>query len=122
MSLWTQVLKLAQDHPEYRKYLVPIFRKVASSDLKVDQETIKTSIGTVKHLRIKGHGQRNLSWEEMQEIKDREAGKEALAIEVFPPHNEIVNVHNVRHLWVIPKEALPFGLKEQDGDVVVITK
>lgn len=53
----------------------------------------------------------NITWQELQQIK-RECGYWAhTAVEVFPPDRDVVNVANMRHLWVLP-EALPFAWKK----------
>lgn len=44
----------------------------------------------------------DVSWDELQEIK-RQIGLGGMyAIEVYPRDGDIVNVANMRHLWVLP--------------------
>lgn len=44
-----------------------------------------------------------ISWEDLQRLK-RECGRGHLdAVEVFPADIDIVNVANLRHLWVLPE-------------------
>lgn len=51
-----------------------------------------------------------LSWDDLQRLK-REAGfGDREAVEVYPPDESVVNVGNLRHLWVLP-ERLPFSWK-----------
>lgn len=33
------------------------------------------------------------------------------AVEIFPPDVDIVNIANMRHLWVVPAEMVPFAWK-----------
>lgn len=40
-----------------------------------------------------------ITFDEMQEIKNTIWGKEAVAIEVFPPQSLLVNTGNFRHIW-----------------------
>lgn len=48
-----------------------------------------------------------ISWEDLQRLK-REAGYGAFdAVEVYPADTDVVNVANMRHLWVMQSE-LPF--------------
>jgi hypothetical protein len=43
-----------------------------------------------------------LTWDELQRIK-RECGFGlAEAVEVYPPDRDVVNVANLRHLWILP--------------------
>ena len=49
-----------------------------------------------------------ISWDELQEIKNSCGYADADAVEIFPAQSDIVNVANMRHLWVM-LEKLPFG-------------
>ena len=43
-----------------------------------------------------------ITWDELQRLK-REAGYGSwLAVEVYPPDSAVVNVANIRHLWILP--------------------
>ncbi len=63
----------------------------------------------VRHLAVSSLSQIRPSWYEMQRIKDELAGEDATAVEVYPPHAEIVDGADMFHIWVLP-EHLPFGL------------
>ena len=46
----------------------------------------------------------NISWDELQEVK-RQCGRgNKDAVEIYPADKDIVNVANMRHLWVLPDE------------------
>ena len=46
-----------------------------------------------------------------QEIKDDLFGEKRVAIEVFPAAKNLVDICDVYHLWVLPKDfKLPFGI------------
>jgi hypothetical protein len=47
-----------------------------------------------------------LTWDELQYFKDIVWGKDAIAIEVYPPSGEVVNFGNFRHLWRWHKDPL----------------
>ena len=52
-----------------------------------------------------------ISWEELQQIK-RECGYgEADAVEVFPSDDNVVNVANMRHLWIMA-EPISFAWRK----------
>ena len=56
-----------------------------------------------------GEWQQGISWEDMQRLK-REAGYgNHDAVEVFPPDDDVVNVANMRHLWILPRGAVSFA-------------
>ena len=43
-----------------------------------------------------------ISWDELQQIKNEAGYGDWTAVEIFPPDCEIVNVANMRHLWILP--------------------
>lgn len=56
----------------------------------------------------------NIPWEDLQRLK-REAGYEDhVAVEIYPPDADEVNVSNMRHLWVLP-EAPSYMWRNGDG-------
>jgi len=48
------------------------------------------------------------TWDELQNIKSVIGYGHRQAIEFYPQDSEVVNVANIRHLWVLP-EPLPFA-------------
>ena len=51
-----------------------------------------------------------ITWDDLQAIKDHLWPKR-IAVEVYPPKDKIVNVADMRWLWVLPEGAsLPFNL------------
>jgi len=52
-----------------------------------------------------------LTWDEIQEIKRQIGLAEFFAVEVYPRDRDIVNVANLRHIWVLP-EPLAFAWKK----------
>jgi hypothetical protein len=52
----------------------------------------------------------NISWDDLQRIKSECGRGDREAVEVFPPNLDVVNVANMRHLWVLPAgERLAFS-------------
>lgn len=52
-----------------------------------------------------------ITWDDLQRIKDG-FWPERIAVEVYPPRGKIIDVANVRWLWVLPRGAiLPFNLQ-----------
>ncbi len=50
----------------------------------------------------------NITWDELQRIKNECGYTLHDAVEVFPAEKDVVNVANMRHLWVM-KDPLPFA-------------
>lgn len=60
--------------------------------------------------RALGRWRDGISWDELMQVK-RECGYgEAFAVECYPEDSQVVNVANLRHLFVMP-ERLPFAWK-----------
>jgi hypothetical protein len=49
-----------------------------------------------------GQWEENLSWDELMEIKRQAGYGDRYAVEVLPGDDDIVNVANMRHFWVMP--------------------
>lgn len=41
----------------------------------------------------------SITWDELQELKNEYFGPDVVAIEVYPPHSNVVNSLPMRHLW-----------------------
>ncbi len=54
-------------------------------------------------LRGDGRANDNISWEDLQRIKREIGHGETYAIEVYPRDSDVVNVANMRHLWLFAK-------------------
>jgi len=67
-----------------------------------------------EHFAIASLSQTRPTWPEMQRIKDELAGHDRTGVEVYPPHDEIVDQADMYHLWVLP-EPLPFTLAKREG-------
>lgn len=81
----------------------------------VMSRAIKTEWGVVEHVTIKrtegGLWSGDIPWVVKQEIKDELFGIRSTAIEVFPAKKNLVDIADVYHLWVLPKDfKLPFGI------------
>lgn len=59
---------------------------------------------TINRCRIKAGGwEGGISWDTIQRLK-REAGYgDSWAVECYPPDNQVVNVANLRHLFLLPE-------------------
>lgn len=73
---------------------------------------IRTDWGTVEHATIQRlGGSGDIPWAVKQEIKNELFGEKRTAIEVFPTAKNLIDVCDVYHLWVLPKDfKMPFGI------------
>lgn len=82
-----------------RKYLVQGFHE--------GNGIVRLSIGRTTMLP-NGRWDDGLLWDELQEIKRQVGYGDKQAVEIFPEERNVVNVANMRHLWVLPGR-LSFG-------------
>lgn len=91
-----------------RQYLVQVFEERSVGFLDV----LRLSVNRTTRATAGGWEQ-NIPWEDLQRLK-REAGYgDHYAIEVYPRDRDVVNVANMRHLWVL---SAPLGIGWFDGD------
>lgn len=51
-----------------------------------------------------------ITWDELQQVKNEVGYFAHTAVEIYPPMRDVVNVANIRHLWVLG-EPLPYAWK-----------
>lgn len=51
-------------------------------------------------LDISGNWRADIAWDDLQQIKNECGFVDRWAVEIFPPAEELVNVANMRHLWI----------------------
>lgn len=76
-----------------RKYLVQVYAE--------DGDIIRLSV-----CRSKTNGKSwedGITWDELQAIKNEVGYADRDALEVYPRAGDVVNVANIRHLWVMPR-------------------
>lgn len=82
-----------------RKYAIQLFEAGAG--------VLRLSICRSK-LRDDGRWEDGLSWDELQSLKSEVGYGSWYAVEVYPADKDVVNVANMRHLWLLP-EPLAVG-------------
>lgn len=102
-------------HPEEWPAILPRLQQVwRSSKFLVQVFNERGSMVRLSVCRTSHNGDSwvdNITWGELMQIK-RECGYgDRDALEVFPPDRDIVNVANMRHLW-IPADPVPFAWRK----------
>lgn len=88
-----------------RDFLVQVF--AGSGPCKCRLSINRTTLGKA------GRWVEGISWDELQRLK-RECGFANFdAVEVYPRDRDVVNVANMRHLWVL-HEPLPFAWRDRE--------
>jgi hypothetical protein len=118
-----QLKQLAIDNSQYPEHLIPIPRERWSP--APWDETERTEVWrsrkflvqvfaqkdgaqriTVCTTRPQGHTwQAGIAWDDLQRLKAECGRGDAWAVEIYPAESSLVNVANMRHLWILP--AMP---------------
>lgn len=86
-----------------RDFLVQEFIDNGHTRLSVARSAVDVSTGRWKE---------GISWDELQRLK-REAGYGNFdAVEIYPKDRDVVNVANMRHLWIL-ETPLPFAWRKK---------
>ena len=57
---------------------------------------------TVNKVKRKGNGWADgITWDQLMQIKRLLGYADMCAVEIYPPDRDIVNVANMRHLWIV---------------------
>lgn len=76
----------------------------------VEEGVLRLTVSRTK-MRPDGRWEDGITWDELMQVK-REAGYgNVFAVEIYPADASVVNVANMRHLWLLP-EAPPFAWKK----------
>lgn len=79
-----------------RDYLIQVY-VVPNSDV------VRLSVNRTKVVAATGRWDDGLSWDELQTVKRIAGFSRRWAVEVYPSDHEVVNVANMRHLWILPE-------------------
>jgi len=93
----------------------------ANGHYAVMTRDIKTEWGRVTHFFIRNIDNTDIPWMDKQIIKNKLAGYDKLAIEVFPPHELLVDDVTAYHLWVLHDTKLPFGIHKTQVNACNLT-
>ena len=68
-------------------------------------ECIRLSINRIKHFIVDGKPQweDKITWDELQDIKNQCGYEDKWLCEYYPPEDKVINVANIRHLWLMDK-------------------
>lgn len=71
---------------------------------------IRLSVNRTAAHHLTGWAQ-NITWDDLQKVKRQIGMGDRWAVEVYPADADVVNVANMRHLWVLP-EAPAYGWRK----------
>lgn len=85
------------------KFLVQIRDEKLNGNIRLTINLIHCKMNKGKPIWSDG-----ITWEELMQIKNLVGYAKQWCVECFPPEKDIVNVANMRHLWVL-KEPPEYG-------------
>lgn len=123
---WEDRTERAAIRPEYRggligwfvnnAYSVRLWKQPSLGIRTVEDWDEAEGVLQVSIMRV--DGKPGVPWPDKQRIKDELVGEGRLAIEVFPPKDQLVDPANLYYLWVLPVGYdLPFRLFEPSDPV-----
>lgn len=87
-----------------RDFLVQVYRERPGL---IRLSVSRTALNSVKRWED------GIAWDDLQRLK-RECGRGAFdAVEVYPADRDIINVANLRHLWVFLEQPLDFAWRTE---------
>ncbi|WP_350534474.1 DUF7694 domain-containing protein [Atlantibacter hermannii] len=76
-------------------------------EFREEEGVIRLSVNTTG-MGMNGRWKDGITWDALQEIKNAVGYADRDAVEIYPADRDVVNVANMRHLWILP-EPLPFA-------------
>lgn len=58
-----------------------------------------------------------ISWDDLQRIKAEAGYSDRDAVEIFPVQNDVVNVANMRHLWIL-RDKLSYAWRNSQDSII----
>ena len=74
----------------------------------------RLAITRTQYDRHTGEYRDGITWDDLQRIKNQTVGETTWAVECYPPEDEVENVANMRHLWILDHTP-DFGWKHHKG-------
>jgi hypothetical protein len=74
-------------------FFVQVFDDEGTERLSINRTTIDVATG---------RWDENISWDEIQRLKAECGRGDKCAVEIYPPDLDVVNVANMRHVWIVP--------------------
>jgi hypothetical protein len=97
------------DRARERLQIVKLFRsrRFIVQVHKISESMIRLTINRTEVVGTRWKD--GVSWDELQLLKRQAGYGDKDAVEVFPADRDVVNVANIRHLWVYLGEKIPFA-------------
>lgn len=78
------------------RFLVQLFNECGAQRITINRTMVD---------EVKGGWLQGITWDEIQTIKRQIGFAERFAVELYPADSELVNVANMRHIWLVDAPA-----------------
>lgn len=92
-----------KDQCDVKRVSVWISQKYFVQCFLEEGNTVRISVNRTMVKYGSLYWEENLTWDELQDIKRQVGFGDRCAVEVYPQDEDLVNVANMRHLWVLPE-------------------
>ena len=92
-----------------KKYTVIVWNVPAGKKLSISRNEWDSHTNRYKD---------GITWDEIMEIKRQVGFGEQNAVEFYPPDSQVINIANVRHIWILPQETTDSMLCLNDKELV----
>ena len=82
-----------------RDFLVQLFHE-DDGVIRMSVTKVELGLGFGQEERIFADG---VGWDELQRLKEMAGYGHCMGLEIYPPKDQVVNVANMRHLWILPQ-------------------
>ena len=78
-----------------RQFLVQVFSE--------GDGALRLSVNRTEWDERRGSWREDISWDDLQRLKSEAGYADRWAVEIFPADAAVVNVANMRHIWIVPE-------------------
>lgn len=101
-------------------YLAVLYKQLIDGNLRLSVNSTRRTACRKRYNKGGVDWKDGITWDEMQRIKNETLGEDVWCVEVYPAQEKLVDVANVRHLWVLdgpPATRFPEKGVVSDDDV-----
>ena len=90
--------------PDHRDSMIGVWRSrtFLVQAFQESDQIIRLSVCRTDWDTTSNSWKENIGWDELQRIKGEAGYQDSCAVEVYPAAGDVVNLANMRHLWILP--------------------
>lgn len=113
-DLWPEELRRAKAMPGLKSRPIKAWRsKTFLAVLYADRGARRLSVNRTTMSSTRPHRfEDGITWDELMRVKSECGLGDVWAVEIYPPNEEVVDVANMRHLWLLAAPP-PYAWREE---------